>query len=1424
MSSSSDNRKRKKRESDPDENLLMGVSSSHSSFWPPVVSRRKIDSNDRAVFEMHNQNLRQTAGILGQNRDKGVDMESLEHAASSALDDMVTAFFDHNFKLPSDDDSNVRIGQFNVGIRAAQTFEGMLRDKGIEIRVNKEGQKEVDPGFLNSEIGVMIFGTRRFDKYQAHGSRIFRNKFFTGVWYGCSSITAPILKSFYAMLMQFLSVSGIGYLSYNVYKAFSLNARIERVLEQTEHLNYLLTNVDPVNHGMAFLTTFSMAISNAFGIIHDSTGIILSAREKLRDLKETIHYLGVDFPKYKQALNSYINYQEHILQVHGDIPMPANVEEAGVAAMETLEEAKLLETARQPFLEIRKNIQEMKHNKSEIDIALKALTWRKVLESWLYNTAFYTGVFSASFLVVGSAVGIYKYNTATSTFEKWKKEYASALAKQTYDEIAEAKVDRAMASAELMGRQSMQAQQQMYDQSNQALQMQDMQLRLSVNQLQLAYNMRDMAKRNFELMQRQQEKFHNESMKLAQDSQALTAQSVDMTKQQIEIAKTSLEVQKNAYDYSVIVNKELIKLAQRADTQGVRNQETSEALLKLQKQMVDQQKQVFEATERQFSQIFNQNKDQFAKQMDVTQESARWGNIAALMNLKIQAKNLLESGFDPNDVLNLVRKIMTDTGNQVTKNQEIFQAIANGIVERSTTQEFLNKLVHFMTEQGDRNAPEILKAFRYKMDNTPLMQDTMGYRLDSGSSAAPMDRDTVIEIHESGQDMLKDVHYMDSSIISQDNITRETPTCTTMIPVAPGRIDIFHNSENYTMFQTGDIGRDFKTKMSGPQLWAINKLETMLKVTHWNNNITIDGLPLNAYQAYWLYRWMGPLCTAWIREVLNRTEYEKLATKLKDEEQTLIKSEIPLSLNVTDPIDFHTIPCKKRFLFLKACLSSDIIHPFAGNYNLELKQIIRPHDVQAFEKLQCISGLGKEEIKGKVILTLSDCIPGVAQFIGVDLLGRFIQPPMKFRVDDLHMGQQLGMRPGEVSWGTDLRTIVQECVKKLNDLTHERKDITGPLEIVSNTCWKMSHNDQQEYKDYLYVDATNTYEKMQPFVIPPEAKYTGKELRSIQRSSDRMMKIRLQHMFGTDKVQEFRKKFKIDEKSRANSEKTKTDEELLSMFHDAVEYFKGPVPENSPDNIIGKNNVRMEIAKEVYTRMMELYYMKRYITSSKDIENYNQQGKGFFKGKCIAKALIRNIAWNTDRISETFNYALDSTGLNFYWPRELTVTAYNTVKTKLADIKNNLQIEQKIPVNINDPICINTCTPQNGWPVVNPGILVVCTEDNSVSSWTIWYGDIWFLDSISRYISQYKVPFYLIDPIPDFRETLIKGLKGVPGVLGVRDKIDNPSVRKKFINYFTDVLYSGYWSTVPVTAPSVIQPSILSFSKPYAHPSNRRSY
>ena len=180
---------------------------------------------------------------------------------------------------------------------------------------------------------------------------------------------------------------------------------------------------------------------------------------------------------------------------------------------------------------------------------------------------------------------------------------------------------------------------------------------------------------------------------------------------------------------------------------------------------------------------------------------------------------------------------------------------------------------------------------------------------------------------------------------------------------------------------------------------------------------------LNEFQAFWLYKWMGPLCTIWV-------DNETTPQYRRPEEPT----------SALQVARFASEVCRARFAFLKSMLIHSALFLFMDR-NEAIDYFTKPEQ----NPKSCISTALKSGPNGKGWIILHNCAPGYFTIIGKNMKGQQVLADLSAdSVVNVEKVQQLGTEQQDWSFKHSLilHTVLQEANRQ------------GITELIANECWK----------------------------------------------------------------------------------------------------------------------------------------------------------------------------------------------------------------------------------------------------------------------------------------------------------------------------------------------------------------------------------
>jgi len=232
-----------------------------------------------------------------------------------------------------------------------------------------------------------------------------------------------------------------------------------------------------------------------------------------------------------------------------------------------------------------------------------------------------------------------------------------------------------------------------------------------------------------------------------------------------------------------------------------------------------------------------------------------------------------------------------------------------------------------------------------------------------------------------------------------------------------------------------DPGKDMWTKASDAgqtapspsQQQAFGIFQKMLTDSRWAPAIQDQSL----LQQFWLYRWMGPLCSKWVgpgQEVIRL-----------DQPSAAASSRGQLQLFTSDI-------CRVRFAFLKSMLFHSLLFLFLRQNRLA--------GLLQKDPFSCLKKQLETDKVGKGILVLDNCCPGKFRLIGVSRDGHIVNRPVSIYESGVAgQNQPLAqiVTSGSAAQGLKDWSFNHEAV--LYNVLQYARD-AGFDELLGNDCWK----------------------------------------------------------------------------------------------------------------------------------------------------------------------------------------------------------------------------------------------------------------------------------------------------------------------------------------------------------------------------------
>lgn len=833
------------------------------------------------------------------------------------------------------------------------------------------------------------------------------------------------------------------------------------------------------------------------------------------------------------------------------------------------------------------------------------------------------------------------------------------------------------------------------------------------------------------------------------------------------------------------------------------------------------------ASQQSIQMALKEQLDSFKVQAEASGKDKALQKFMQMVNFKVQLKAIMESGrYKDRDLLNLAREAAKAYG----FDQELRDTLFKDVLPQNVLKAYDQELDKFVNAHPGV-APEVYAQWRSSIDQD-YVQPTFAQlgpghlvtdvsppqRVHNPPEVLPTFDDE--QKRERGPDEHPHLLWNAQRLGNQNS--QDRPVCNVLMPFSTKQLLYETQPSDYqSMFEVNSL-KQFETNMDKDQAWAVNQLEHLLTSTGWANQsqVTVGmshTIQLNKFQAYWLYRWMGPLCTKWLQGVAER------APHLSRGEPGLLPGP-PMrqaaherrDMNEEMTPSFLTETCKKRFLFLKAALSTSILHLFFGK---QPYPSVTPRDKQEYLQLECLAtanNYDEASLFGKVIMALDDCLDGMVKFVGLDNQGKYFT----HRVSAEDFVPILNGH--QTSWGTDERVIVA------NVLDYLKRKFQGKITLLGNQCWKMSRVKSDAAQKALYLDADASYMGMNPSVMLRDA--SGKDLYhflKFQKGAAQMLSTRLKKVFADTKnpkmkypllntIKYLNRSLEsyVERKRKEESlTTTKMKEQWIRDYHATVKHFALPVKtgfgdgaelkaEERMQNAPGHNTIPLDRGREIYAKMLELNFIKQYLPVFDKMKNPIPAYFG-------VSVRTVDMNWNDQHIETAFVSAMKATGLRS-WPDAFMTQQVVDIKKKLYELANDRKFKVKgaklqgKEIPFAEPVWVPEIQHNGTWHVVDPMILIVGATFAEAQvkdpSWQTWVGDWWFINSLTKILETNEgLAFCVIKPLSTFHEELAKQLELPPELGEVQDSMKD-KVKNKFLKYFKEVLYSGFWSSVVMSA------------------------
>jgi hypothetical protein len=589
---------------------------------------------------------------------------------------------------------------------------------------------------------------------------------------------------------------------------------------------------------------------------------------------------------------------------------------------------------------------------------------------------------------------------------------------------------------------------------------------------------------------------------------------------------------------------------------------------------------------------------------------------------------------------------------------------------------------------------------------------------------ADLNEGRVISMKPAGQSGVVTRNQKDSLFQDAENMEKSAYQDKNCLSMMPGPEQLIQNVSMWTVVD--EITR------SENQRKAENIFSNLLL----NSNFlyTKDVDKLNSSQIFWLYRWMGPLCSIWRQGGENRNFQNQ---------QDRIGS---MSL-----YNFVSDVCRARFAFLKSMLAYSLLFPFIKSD--EAKNIFEQKSY-----VPCLDTLDGPAGNGKAILILDDCYPGRIRIIGKNVEGKNLEQSLDVFEDNIvnikrNQKKELDTR----EWAFD----PIEIISTLTDIAQGLG-----VNLVANTCWKV-----KKYNKIPNIFLPRDKVNMEEFPKSEIQKEIPKKYKKARQSAisqladltlnENVPKKRIPKYIDVPENTQFNKEISKDQMNKILTVYDKTvslaDQKILEAN------FINPLDNRETKNIqmmynqIESKNIIDASFKQYVIReklMMEQEFLQMLNANQKDIQTLKQ----------------------------SLNGQLDDNKRDVLYTLGLPKTYFDS-----HNVKNPILCQ-------NGNITVNILH----YAMINPVIVTGCTQiSKDYCEIIIFIGDSWFLQPLISKMKDKRIPMSIqrFKKISNsFKETQEFGNLDIILKNYTQDGTIKQTLYIK--NYVQDVIYTGAWASL----------------------------
>lgn len=617
------------------------------------------------------------------------------------------------------------------------------------------------------------------------------------------------------------------------------------------------------------------------------------------------------------------------------------------------------------------------------------------------------------------------------------------------------------------------------------------------------------------------------------------------------------------------------------------------------------------------------------------------------------------------------------------------------------------------------------------------------------------------------------------------------------------------------------------------------------------SQLELKGLDnLNETQAFWLFQWMGPLCSRWLG-------FGDQEIKLRDKKAA---QQFAKAGNV---VTFMTDRCQVRFSFLKSMLFHDFLFLFVPP-----EDVVKAYtDVQnekgwssMFRRSSTETCLSRQAKRGTGILLLDNCCPGSVRIIGLNKRNELQDKTFDVFESGFVRLKKPRSNPmqEDPGWSFNHEEVLYHVLWTAEQMG---------LELVSNLCWKYLNSQtssEVSKKRNLFLPGLDTsFLQQEPSGnanLDPDRTATEESKEFFNKASDLARRFKARAL--GDKAELYVQKMRTEVANRSKmwlkspvfvnmseNEDVNTNQinVMLDHYNVASQRVVGRPMDLKP-GMTFLGNVAMDVEiqpppqRGSQRATLDLQHVDQsFIKAVGDLHMFGPRTKNIlkqFKTDCQKyMATLKDISINgtgdrilrdiiMDGIVKSGSLQDDEFGeLASDNPNRTSISSTESREAKRLLETKEIVASQICPGGVKPPVvvnqlCVNPLVVVAALPISNKG------KKNSVyprgatkgslqnrCNWQTFAGDAWFVQPIISKLQSQDIPFavgrlrtlsnpwsppkdnrgdYATNYQPGYLEMALQQYLQISDKDFSKFEVSGPRVNKAR-KYFQDMLYTGYW-------------------------------